>query len=161
MAELMASLPQRHVKSRKIVLRYLRKKKKIPFSSKYFITPYLLNKHILKHTKFNIKMRKKHCNLQNFLLFLLSHKVMSNSASLWTAACQNSLSLTISQSLPKFMSIASVIPSSHLIFSCPLPLRSSIFPIIRDFPVIWLFARCDQNTGASASTSVLPVSIQG
>ena len=79
----------------------------------------------------------------------------------WTAAYQVALSLTISQSLPKFMSIASVIPSSHLIFSCPLPLRSSIFPIIRDFPVIWLFARCDQNTGASASTSVLPVSIQG
>ena len=33
----------------------------------------------------------------------------------WTAAHQASLPLTISQSLPKFMSIASVIPSSHLI----------------------------------------------
>ena len=33
----------------------------------------------------------------------------------WTVALQASLSLTISQSLPKFMSIASVIPSSHLI----------------------------------------------
>ena len=32
-----------------------------------------------------------------------------------TAACQESLSLTISQSLPKFMSIASVKPSSQLI----------------------------------------------
>ena len=33
----------------------------------------------------------------------------------WTAAHQASLSLTISQSLPKFMSIASAMPSSHLI----------------------------------------------
>ena len=33
----------------------------------------------------------------------------------WTAALQASLSLTISRSLPKFMFIASVMPSSHLI----------------------------------------------
>ena len=33
----------------------------------------------------------------------------------WTAACQALLSLTISWSLPKFMSIALVMPSSHLI----------------------------------------------
>ena len=33
----------------------------------------------------------------------------------WTAAPQASLSLTISQSLPKFMFIALVVPSSHLI----------------------------------------------
>ena len=32
----------------------------------------------------------------------------------WTAARQASLSLTISRSLPKFMSLASVMPSSHL-----------------------------------------------
>ena len=37
-------------------------------------------------------------------------------ATLWTAAHQASLSLTISQNLPKFMSIASVLPSSHLNF---------------------------------------------
>ena len=51
----------------------------------------------------------------------------------WTAACQASLSLTISLSLPKFMSIASVMPSSHLIFWCRLPLLPSIFPSIREF----------------------------
>ena len=34
---------------------------------------------------------------------------------LWNAAHQASLSLTISQSLPKFMSIASMMPSRHLI----------------------------------------------
>ena len=51
----------------------------------------------------------------------------------WTAACQASLSLTISQSLPKFMSIVLVMPSSHLIFWCFLLLLPSIFPSIREF----------------------------
>ena len=44
-----------------------------------------------------------------------------------------SLSLTVSWSLPKFMSIALVIPSSHLILWHPLLLLPSIFPSIRDF----------------------------
>ena len=51
----------------------------------------------------------------------------------WTTACQASLSLTISRSLPKFMSIAWVMPFSHLIFWCPLLLLPSIFPSVRDF----------------------------
>ena len=51
----------------------------------------------------------------------------------WTAACQSSLSLTISWSLPKFMFVALVMPSSHLIFWYPLLLLPSIFPSIRDF----------------------------
>ena len=51
----------------------------------------------------------------------------------WTATCQASLSPTISRSLPKFMFIASVMPSSHLILSHPLLLLPSIFPSIRDF----------------------------
>ena len=51
----------------------------------------------------------------------------------WTAAHQASLSLTIFWSLPKFMSIASVMPSSHLILWCPLLLLPSIFPSIKDF----------------------------
>ena len=51
----------------------------------------------------------------------------------WTAARQASPSLTISQSLPKFMFIASVMPSSHLILWCPLLLLPLIIPIIRDF----------------------------
>ena len=38
----------------------------------------------------------------------------------WTAACQASLTLTISWSLPKFKSIESVMPSNHLILCCPL-----------------------------------------
>ena len=51
----------------------------------------------------------------------------------WTTACQASLSITNSQSLPKPMSIESVMPSSHLILCCPLLLLLSIFPSIRVF----------------------------
>ena len=51
----------------------------------------------------------------------------------WAAASQASLSLTISQSLPKFMSIESVTPSNLLILCHPLLLLPSIFPIIRVF----------------------------
>ena len=42
-----------------------------------------------------------------------------------TAACQASLSLTISQSLPKFVCIEVVMPSNHLILCCLLLLLSS------------------------------------
>ena len=45
-------------------------------------------------------------------------------------ARQSSLSITNSRSLPKFMSIESVIPSNHFIFCCPLLLLPSIFPSI-------------------------------
>ena len=46
---------------------------------------------------------------------------------------QASLSLTISWSLPKIMSIASVMPSIHLILWNPLLLLPLIFPSIKDF----------------------------
>ena len=58
---------------------------------------------------------------------------MSNSAAPWTAACQSSLSFTISWSLLKLKSIHSVMPSSHLILCHPLFLLLSIFPSIRVF----------------------------
>ena len=51
----------------------------------------------------------------------------------WTAACQASLSFTISQSLLKLMSVESVMPSNYLIFCHPLLLLTSIFPSIRIF----------------------------
>ena len=51
---------------------------------------------------------------------------------LWTAARQASLSITNSRSLPKLMSIQSVMPSNHLISCHPL-LLPSIFPSIRGF----------------------------
>ena len=62
-----------------------------------------------------------------------SHSVVSNSVNPWTAAHQASLSITNSQSLLKLMSIASVMPSNHLILCCPLLLPPSIFPSIRVF----------------------------
>ena len=49
------------------------------------------------------------------------------------AACQASLSFTISQSLLKSMSIESVMPSNHLTLCHPLLLLPSIFPSIRVF----------------------------
>ena len=52
----------------------------------------------------------------------------------WTAACQFSLSFTISQSLLKLIFIESVILSNHLIFYRPLLLQPLIFPSIRVFP---------------------------
>ena len=51
----------------------------------------------------------------------------------WTTECQASLSITNSRSPPKPMSIELVMPSNHLILSCPLLLLPSIFPSIRVF----------------------------
>ena len=51
----------------------------------------------------------------------------------WTAARQASLSITNSQSLPKYMSVELVMPSNHLILCRPLLLPPSIFPSIRVF----------------------------
>ena len=51
----------------------------------------------------------------------------------WTSACQASLSITNSQSLLKCMSIASVMPSNHLILCRPLLLLPAVFPRIRVF----------------------------
>ena len=55
------------------------------------------------------------CSLSSFWLF----------ATPWTVAHQASLSFTISRSLLKLMSIESVMPSNHLILSCPFSSSSS------------------------------------
>ena len=61
----------------------------------------------------------------------------------WTAASQTFRSITNSQSLPKVISIESVMPSNHLILCCPLLLLPSVFPNIRVFsnesalPIRW------------------------
>ena len=62
---------------------------------------------------------------------LLSHVLLFVTP--WTAARQASLSITNSRSLLKLMSIELVMPSNHLILSCPLLLPPSIFPSIRVF----------------------------
>ena len=64
---------------------------------------------------------------------MFSRSVVFNSVTLWTAAHLAPLSFTTSRSLLKFMSIESVMPSNHLIPSCPVLLLSSTFPSIRGF----------------------------
>ena len=65
------------------------------------------------------------------LVQLLSHVWLF--ATPWTTACQASLSITNSRSLPKPMSIESVMPTNHLILCCCFLLLPSIFPSIRVF----------------------------
>ena len=67
------------------------------------------------------------------LLLWFSCQVVSDSAIQWTVAHQASLSLTISWSLLKFMSIASVMLFNHLILCHPSLFLLSIFPSIRVF----------------------------
>ena len=55
----------------------------------------------------------------------------------WIRACQATLSSTISWSLFKFMSIASMMPSNHLILCRPLHFLLSIFLSIRIFFNKW------------------------
>ena len=96
-------------------------------------------------------------------MLLFSHLVVSDS--LWPHGLQHSRPLYPSPSpavsLSMFMSIASVMPSTHLIFWHPVLFLPSIFPSIRDFSnestvhIRW------PNIGVSASTSVPLMSIQG
>ena len=64
----------------------------------------------------------------------------------WTAACQDSMSFTISQSFLRCMSIKSVIVSNHLILCHPLPLLPSIFSnesaLRIRWPKYWSFSFC-------------------
>ena len=53
----------------------------------------------------------------------------------WTTACQASLSITNCQSLPRPISIESVMPSNHLILCRPLLLLPPIFPSSRIFSI--------------------------
>ena len=80
-----------------------------------------------------------------FFFFFLSHHAASFIHSFqslsrvelfptpWIAAHQASLSITNSQSLPKLMSIESVMPSRHLILCHPLLFLPSVFPSIKVF----------------------------
>ena len=70
------------------------------------------------------------------------------------------LHVTISWGLLRFMSIELMMLSNHLILchrsSCP-----QSFPASGSFPMSRLFTASGQSIGASASASVLPMSIQG
>ena len=94
--------------------------KNLPVTVIYFFLPSVAN------TKVLCCKWERH-QLLRALLLLFSSPVVSDSVTQWTAARQASLSLTISRSLPKFMSITLVMPSNHLILWCPLLLLPSIF----------------------------------
>ena len=88
---------------------------------------------------------------QCILFILFYHQIRSDQslshvrlfATPWSAACQASLFITNSQTLPKLISIKSVMQTNHLILCHPLVLLPSIFPNIRVFlsesalPVRW------------------------
>ena len=82
-------------------------------------------------------------NNYDLKISLFSCSVVSNSATPWTAAHQDSLSFTISLSLLKLMSIECVMPSNLLILCRRLLLLPSIFRSIRVFynelalPIRW------------------------
>ena len=110
-------------------------------------------------------MQKTNFSFSQFTCTLIFSSVQSLSrvqlfATPWIAAHQASLSVTNSRSLPKLMTIESVMPSCHLIFCRPLLLLASIVPSIRVFSnesvLLIRWPKC----GVSASASVLPVNIQ-
>ena len=68
---------------------------------------------------------------------------------------QASLSITNSQSLLKFTSIESVMPSNHLVLCLPFSSCPQSFPASGSFPMGQLFTSGGQSIGVSASTSVL------
>ena len=53
--------------------------------------------------------------IKTVVLLLFNHQVVFDSETPWTAACQATLSLTISWSLPKFMFIELMMLSNYLI----------------------------------------------
>ena len=75
----------------------------------------------------------------------------------WSTARQASLSITISRSPPKPISIESVMPSNHLILCHPLLLLPSIFPSIMVFSNKLALHIKWPSIGVSASKSVLPI----
>ena len=79
--------------------------------------------------------KKKFCGNLNiaYCSVQFSHSVISDSAIPWTAARQESLSITNSQSLLKRTSIELVMTPNNLILYRPLLLTPSIFPSIRVF----------------------------
>ena len=96
------------------------------------ITHHLLGTEFWASLSIHNRWRSDHPWSMHVVIQLLS--CVSLSVTPWTTACQAFLSFIMSQSLLRFMSTESVIPSNHLILCHPLLLPPSIFPIIRVFP---------------------------
>ena len=84
----------------------------------------LRNQHKHKHSILHLRREHCYCSVAQSCPTLWPP---------WTAARQASLSFTISWSLPKLMSIESVMPSNLLVLCCPLLFLLSVFPSIRVF----------------------------
>ena len=125
--------------------------------------------------KFNMsKLKREHNTARHFLEYTLwlspfpAHQFSSVQllscvwlfVTPWTAACQTSLSITISRSPPKPVSSSrwchpTISSSVGPFSSCPQSLPPS-----GSFPMSRLFASGSQSIGVSASTSVLPMNTQ-
>ena len=112
-----------------IVILHISSFHSVKYISKYVLLPFL---------NFDVYIFIKgasHYNLENSLFNSISVQFSSVQllscvqlfATRWTVACQAALSTTNSQSLPKLMSIESVMPSSNLILWHPLLLLPPIF----------------------------------
>jgi len=85
-----------------------------------------MSQHVNKYNQYNI--------VKQFLFLVQLLNCVRFFVTPWTAACQASLSFTISWSLLKLTStIKSVMPFNHLIFCHSLLFLPSIFPSIRVF----------------------------
>ena len=89
--------------------------------------------------------------LHFFAIWLLSHVQLFVTPC--TAARQASLSFTISQSLHRFMSTESMMPSNHLVF-CHAEWH---FPESVSIPINQLFASGSQSIGASAPVILMNI----
>ena len=98
-------------------------------------------------------------NLHFLLLFNFS--VVRLFATPWTAACQASLSFTVSWNLLKLMSIEWMMLSNHFVLCRPHSLPALSLSQYQDlFQWVGSSPSGGQNIGASTLASVLPVSIQ-
>ena len=106
---------------------------------------------------------KEYTSHQSKLSFIQFSSVAQSCPTLCDPMNRSMPGLTVQHqpwSLPKLMSIESVMPSNHPILCCPLLLLPSISPNIRVFSNESALHIRWPNTGVSASTSVLPMNIQ-
>ena len=115
---------------------------------------YPRNAGLVYHMEINVTIIVKDRNHIIITVVAQSLSYVGLLATQWTAAHQDYPSFTVSQSLPKLMSIELVMPS---VFNWCL----QSFPASGSFPMSQVFTSGDQSIGASVSVSVLPMNIQG
>ena len=122
-----------------------------------FFFPTKVCKCIVNH---NVSIDRSENTMFTLSSVQFSRPVMYDSVSPWTAAYQATLSIANSRSLPKLVSIESVMPSNHLIlYLFPFSSCHQSFPTSGSFPMSQFFTSGGQSIGVSASASVLPKNI--